>query len=101
MAWLWCGCGIGQWLQLLLDPLVWEYPYIMGSILKRPKKKKNPYLGGLTREADKNGHGIEDSGILLKPEDKTFAKKKGGNSERCPLEVQEHDQGKKACGPDH
>ena len=60
------------------------------------RKERKEKRHTLSLHTHKNGHGIEDSGILLKPEDKTFAKKKGGNSERCPLEVQEHDQGKKA-----
>ena len=35
-----CGCGIGQRLQLPLDPLAWESPYAAGAALKRQKKDK-------------------------------------------------------------
>ena len=33
-----CGCGIGQWLQLQLDPVAWEPPYAVGVDLEKDKK---------------------------------------------------------------
>ena len=42
MAWIWhcCGCGLGQRLQLRLDPLAWEHPYASRVALKGQKDKK-------------------------------------------------------------
>ena len=36
---LFCGCGVGQRLQLGLDPLAWEPPYASGVALGGKKKK--------------------------------------------------------------
>ena len=35
-----CGCGVGQQLQLQLDPLAWELPYAASVALKDKKTKK-------------------------------------------------------------
>ena len=34
------GCGVGQWLQLLLDPLAWEHPYAVGVALEKAKRQR-------------------------------------------------------------
>ena len=34
------GCGIGRWLQLLIQPPAWGLPYATGAALKRKKKIK-------------------------------------------------------------
>ena len=41
--WYCCGCGVGQKLQLLFNPLAWETPYATGTALKSNKtnKKRN------------------------------------------------------------
>ena len=38
-----CGCGVGWLLQLQLDPLAWEPPYVEGVALEKTKKK-NVYI---------------------------------------------------------
>ena len=42
MAKIWCCCGygVGQRLQLQLDPPAWKPPYVMVAVLKKKKKKK-------------------------------------------------------------
>ena len=35
-----CGCGIGQQLQLLFNPLAWELPQAVGAALKSKKQKQ-------------------------------------------------------------
>ena len=41
-AWIWCCCGsgVGQQLQLRLEPLAWEPPYAVGSGPRKGKKTK-------------------------------------------------------------
>ena len=44
-----CGPGIGQWLQLQLDPyLAWEPPYAVGVALEKDKKEKKGALPAIT-----------------------------------------------------
>ena len=35
-----CGSGVGQRLQLPLDPLAWEPPYAAGAALEKAKRQK-------------------------------------------------------------
>ena len=35
-----CGCGLGWWLQLQLDPLAWEPPYPTDAALRGKNAKK-------------------------------------------------------------
>ena len=38
------SCGVGQQMQLQLDPLTWELPYAAGATLKRLKQKQKKPL---------------------------------------------------------